>query len=401
MDATDRQNSPKIRIQSIDVMRGFTLFLMLFVNDLFISNAPRWMLHTEAEVDGLGLSDWVFPGFLFMVGISIPYAFAGRIKKGDSRSSILYHIILRSVSLIIIGLLVVNASRVNAELTGLTSLQWRFLLYICVFLVWNAYAGGTNKWIFTLLKCMGIGGIIALAYFFTAGTTASPEWLIKSWWGILGLIGWGYLACALVYFFIGKNWFGLIGIWFVFLFLNCCSSLGVLDFLAPYTSYINILVQGNVPLIVTTGLLVGVLISYYADRPRKLLTYLIYFSLTCLLLGLFLRNWFIFSKILATPSWGLFCNGISIGLFALIYYLIDVRKIPLYTQLFEKAGKNALTTYLAPDFIYFFVWGFGIPIFFHKQMDSMWAVLVGSLLWAYGMLWFSVLLNKLYIRLKL
>lgn len=401
MDAAQQQNPAKIRIRSIDIMRGLTLFLMLFVNDLFVSNAPAWMLHTEAEVDGLGLSDWVFPGFLFMVGISIPYAFAGRIKKGDSRSSILYHIIIRSVSLIVIGLLIVNASRVNAELTGLTSLQWRFLLYVCIFLVWNQYPAGANKWMITLLKCLGIGGIIALAYFFTAGTTASPDWLIKSWWGILGLIGWGYLSCALVYFFIGKNWFGLVGIWFAFLFLNCCSSLGFLDFLAPYTSYIDILVQGNVPLIVTTGLFVGALVSHYADRPRKLLTYLICFSLTCLLLGLFLRNWFIFSKILATPSWGLFCNGISIGLFALIYYFIDFRKIQLYTGLFEKAGKNALTTYLAPDFIYFIVWGFGVPIFLYKQTDSMWLVIVGSLLWAYAMLWFSVLLNKLYIRLKL
>src|SRR5690606_32734684 len=149
------------------------------------------------------------------------------------------------------------------------------------------------------------------------------------------------------------------------------------------------------------GLLVGVLVSSYASQPKKLLLYLVCFSLFSLLLGLMLRNWFIFSKILATPSWGLFCNGISIGLFALIYYLIDVLKISFFTSVFEKAGRNALTTYLAPDFIYFIVWGFGLPLFFYKQTDAMWLVLVGSFIWAYVMLWFSILLNKLYIQLKL
>ena len=401
MDVTHQQNTPKLRIQSIDIMRGLTLFLMLFVNDLYVASAPVWMLHTEANVDGLGLSDWVFPGFLFMVGMSIPYAFAGRIKKGDSKISMGYHILTRSASLILIGVLIVNSSRVNPELTGMSSLWWRFLLYSCIFLVWNNYPAGKKVWIFKTLKMVGILGLISLAYLFSAGTSAEPSWLIKSWWGILGLIGWGYLTCALVYFFIGNNWFGLVGAWCFFLILNCCSGLGYLDFLASYTSYIDILLQGNVPLIVTSGLLVGMLVSRYRMQARKLLIWLVCFSLFSLLLGLFLRNWFIFSKILATPSWGLFCNGISIALFALIYYLIDVRKLSLCSGVFEKAGRNALTTYLAPDFIYFFVWGSGFPLFFYKQGDAMWLVLLGSFIWAYAMLWFSIFLNKLYIQLKL
>ena len=63
------------RIMSIDIMRGLTLFLMLFVNDLYEPGVPYWLVHTKADVDGMGLADWVFPGFLFMVGMSVPYAF--------------------------------------------------------------------------------------------------------------------------------------------------------------------------------------------------------------------------------------------------------------------------------------------------------------------------------------
>ena len=61
-----------VRISSIDIMRGLTLLLMLFVNDLNMKVAPAWMGHTKADFDGMGLADWVFPGFLFMVGMAIP-----------------------------------------------------------------------------------------------------------------------------------------------------------------------------------------------------------------------------------------------------------------------------------------------------------------------------------------
>jgi|GEM_PF-3977448 len=47
------------RILSIDIMRGLTLFLMLFVNDVFMPGVPKWIGHTEADVDGMGLADWV------------------------------------------------------------------------------------------------------------------------------------------------------------------------------------------------------------------------------------------------------------------------------------------------------------------------------------------------------
>ena len=66
------------RISSIDIMRGLTLVLMLFVNDLNMNVAPAWLGHRAAEFDGMGLADWVFPGFLFIVGMAIPFAFSKR-----------------------------------------------------------------------------------------------------------------------------------------------------------------------------------------------------------------------------------------------------------------------------------------------------------------------------------
>jgi predicted acyltransferase len=73
------------RIRSIDAFRAVTMFLMIFVNDLDgIPNTPTWLKHAGSNVDALGLADTIFPAFLFIVGLSIPFAFQNRLKQGDN-----------------------------------------------------------------------------------------------------------------------------------------------------------------------------------------------------------------------------------------------------------------------------------------------------------------------------
>ncbi|WP_313260313.1 DUF5009 domain-containing protein [Sphingobacterium sp.] len=391
----------KLRVRAIDIMRGLTLFLMLFVNDLFMPGVPKWLLHTEAEVDGMGLADWVFPGFLFMVGMAIPYAVAARRKIGEPTWQIWFHIISRSISLIIIGLLVVNSSSLNPQMTGMNKLLWLGLVYICIFLIWNNYPKDRNKNLFVGLKLLGIVGLLGLAYVFRAGTPESPAWFEKSWWGILGQIGWGYLVAGSVYLLLrDKLWAAFLAIVF-FLFLNVASLSGWIPQMFSFQEFFDVVLHGNVPMIVLSGMAATLIVKKYAVDWKKLAINLAMYGLISLIAGLTFHQWFIVSKIQATPSWGLLCNGISILLFVLVYYFIDVRGNSRYSRLFELAGQNSLTTYLAPDLIYFLVWGFGIPLFFYKQVDHMWLAVLGSLLWAYAMLWFGILLNRFGIKLKL
>ncbi len=391
----------KLRVRAIDIMRGLTLFLMLFVNDLFIPGVPKWLLHTEADVDGMGLADWVFPGFLFMVGMAIPYAVAARRKIGEPTWQIWFHIISRSISLIIIGLLVVNSSSLNPEMTGMNKLLWIGLVYVCIFLIWNNYPKDRNKNLFIGLKLLGIVGLLGLAYIFRAGTPESPTWFEKSWWGILGQIGWGYLVAGSVYLLLqDKLWAAFLAIIF-FLFLNVASLSGWIPQLFSFQEFFDVVLHGNVPMIVLSGMAATLIVKKYSKDWKKLAIYLSMYGLISLLVGLVFHQWFIVSKIQATPSWGMLCNGISIMLFVLVYYFIDVRRYNKFSRLFELAGQNSLTTYLAPDLIYFLVWGFGIPLFFYKQPDQMWLAVLGSLLWAYLMLWFGILLNRFGIKLKL
>ena len=85
---------------SIDMLRGLTMLLMVFVNDLWtVGGVPHSLEHFERFEDGMGLSDIVFPMFLFAMGMSIPYAIERRFSKGFSGESTLGHILSRTLAL--------------------------------------------------------------------------------------------------------------------------------------------------------------------------------------------------------------------------------------------------------------------------------------------------------------
>jgi predicted acyltransferase len=117
--------------------------------------------------------------------------------------------------------------------------------------------------------------------------------------------------------------------------------------------------------------------------------------------GFVLRNWFIISKIKATPSWGMICIGISIVVFMFLYLIVDVWGRKKWASVFTLAGQNSLTTYLAPDILYHLIWMTSIPVLFYKQVELQWIVVSGSVVWAFAMIGFAALLAKIGIRLKL
>ncbi len=116
------------------------------------------------------------------------------------------HIVIRSVSLIIIGVLSLNSGRVNAEFTGMSENLWSILMLIGVFLIWNKYAE-TDRNFFTIagLRLAGVALLVFLVFRFKSGQMVNNGSLITGWWGILGLIGWGYLVSALLYLAVRDN----------------------------------------------------------------------------------------------------------------------------------------------------------------------------------------------------
>jgi heparan-alpha-glucosaminide N-acetyltransferase len=378
------------RISSIDIMRGLTLVLMLFVNDLYMPGVPSWLGHMAADFDGMGLADWVFPGFLFMVGMAIPFSIGKRIAEGQSTYTIVRHIVIRSVSLIIIGVLMLNSGRVNPEFTGMGKNLWAILMYTGVFLIWNNYKENEKNF-FTIagLRLAGIALLVVLIYKFRSGEFENNGSLITGWWGILGLIGWGYLVSAFVYLAVRDSILNTVVAFFFFLALNILSKLDLLYSLNIVKPIFGVIIEGNVPLIVLSGVLTTLILKKYSkEKYQTAIATIIIGGILSIFAGFILRNWFIISKIQATPSWGLICNGISMILFALLYWIVDIRRLTCWT-------------YLAPDIIYYLIWSTGIPILIYKQSGIPIIVIAGSVIWALLMVGLTALLVRYNIKLKL
>ncbi len=384
-------------------MRGATLLLMLFVNDLNMDVAPAWLGHMKADFDGMGLADWVFPGFLFIVGMAIPFAFSRRFSRGDSTYDISRHIITRSISLLVIGVLMLNTGRVDAKLTGISENLWALLMYLAVFLFWNDYPN-KDKRFFTItgLKLAGIGLLVLLVFKFRSGQPVNNGSLITGWWGILGLIGWGYLVSAFTYVVCRDSILNTSLVTLFFLALNILSGLKMLDYLNPVKPFLGVIIDGNVPFIVLSGLTAGLILKKFpVEQFKKVIPIFIGLGLFCILSGFILRKWFIISKIQATPSWGMLCNGISFLVFTFLYWLLDVKKIKGWAGFLRPAGENSLTTYLAPDILYYLIWMTGIPVLIYKQSTEPIVVVAGSIAWALLMVGLTALLARIHIRLRL
>src|SRR3977135_3698355 len=127
------------RLYSIDVLRALTMFFMIFVNDLgTLKDIPAWLEHATAQEDKLGFADPIFPATLFIVGLSIPFAIANRLQKGDAPLTIGKHILLRSLALIVMGVFHVNMESYN-RMAILPKVVWEIFITVGFFLIWLAY----------------------------------------------------------------------------------------------------------------------------------------------------------------------------------------------------------------------------------------------------------------------
>jgi hypothetical protein len=95
------------------------------------------------------------------------------------------------------------------------------------------------------------------------------------------------------------------------------------------------------------------------------------------------------------------CNGISFLVFILFYWILDVKKFTGWAVFLKPAGENSLTTYLAPDILYYLIWMSGISVLFYKQSTEPIIVVAGSIVWALLMVGLTALLAKVHIRLRL
>src|SRR6476620_2185184 len=129
------------RILSIDAFRGITILVMIFVNELAgIHDIPKWMKHMPRDADAMSFVDVVFPAFLFIVGMSIPFAINQRLKKGATFTQLWQHILFRTLGLLVLGFFMVNAEGgYDEKAMGISINLWSILFFAAVILIWKVY----------------------------------------------------------------------------------------------------------------------------------------------------------------------------------------------------------------------------------------------------------------------
>ena len=71
----------------------------------------------------MGLADVVFPAFLFIVGLSLPFAVDNRRKKGDTTWQLVKHVLARTFALLVMGVFFVNGETLYSAATGMPGLR--------------------------------------------------------------------------------------------------------------------------------------------------------------------------------------------------------------------------------------------------------------------------------------
>lgn len=106
--------TPSGRLASLDILRGFDLFLLVFFQPVFVAlahclNLP-WLNTVLYQFDhevwvGFRFWDIIMPLFLFMTGVSMPFSFS-KFKDDSNKGAIYRKIIKRFILLFIFGMIV-------------------------------------------------------------------------------------------------------------------------------------------------------------------------------------------------------------------------------------------------------------------------------------------------------
>lgn len=192
------------RILSLDIFRGFTMAVMIFVNDIGeMGGLPAWSHHYPAHVDAMSYVDMVYPFFLFAVGLSLPLAVRQRLRRDPSIPRLSLHILSRVVALVALGLIIANVPFVYAPATHMRGSIWALLALVGGILFLNVYPQSLTSTARPLVLALRGLGLALVVLMFALFRRQLPDgrlaWIDFSYPEILGLIGLTYLGVCLLY----------------------------------------------------------------------------------------------------------------------------------------------------------------------------------------------------------
>ena len=316
----DARKNSSPRLMCLDIYRGLMVAGMIVVDNPGSDERAYWpIMHTKWN--GWTPADFIFPSFLFLVGISMVYSFAARRERGETKRQIFAHAIKRSLFLIAIGLLV-NAS----PIIGLDLHTWRFegvtqRIGICYFFaaILELWAGRREQWV-ALGACLV--GYWALLRFVPVPGAGVPGRDIPFMDQVQNLPAWLDRKLFMGHLYDGNR-----------------DPEGIIH---------------TIPAIGTT--LIGVLTGHWLRKQRdvrKLIAGMALSGILGILSGEILNRWFPINKNLWTSSFVLFSGGLALLFLCLLYWIVEVKRWRgVWTMPILVFGMNAIAGFVADSLIY-------------------------------------------------
>jgi len=344
------------------------------------------------------------PWFLFAVGLSIPFALENRLNSNEKSLTIWISILIRTISLLIMGLFHMNMEMYNHDLSILSKPVYVIICSSAFFMIWNRYptTRTDKKNLNKALPVLGLIILVGMFLIFKGENYDGSEVGFKThWWGILGLIGWVYLIAASMHLIFKRSMLAMIIAFFACFTLNIISSSGIPYNIFSWQGGNWIPGSGGLQALTFGGIITSLLLIKYSetDNIRFLYTFLFSMGVISFFGGLAFREQFIISKIGGTPTWVLISLSSSLFLFIFIHWIIEVKDTISWYRPIKTAGTATLTCYLIPYFYYSFrtIFGIELPVFLTTGLIG----LIKSLIYSFIIIGISWSLTRLKIQLKI
>jgi predicted acyltransferase len=296
------------RLMSLDVFRGATMAAMLLVN-----NPGDWgNLYSQldhAAWNGWTFTDLIFPFFLWIVGVAIPLSMGRRLEQGEPRSKAVWRIVRRSAIIIALGVML----------------------------------NGFPHYAFSTLRFSGVLQRIGVCYLFASlifintgigGQAITAICLLTGYWLLMALMpvpGWGrgllsehgnfseYVDTLLLH---GHTW-------------------------RETKTYDPEGIISTLPAIATVlfGIMSGHLLRARLGAAEKT-AWLFVAGNFLLLTGEIMNYWLPINKKLWTSSYAVFMAGMAMNVFAICYWLVDVKEHKTWARPLAIYGMNAITVFV-------------------------------------------------------
>jgi predicted acyltransferase len=296
------------RLVSLDVFRGLTVAGMVLVNNPGSWSHIYWPLE-HAEWNGWTPTDLVFPFFLFIVGVAIPLGLGKRIERGDPFRKLFLKILYRTVIIFALGEFLAGFPYFHLATMRIPGVLQR--IAVCYFFASLIYLKTRPRTQIIIGVALLVAYCLLMKYVPVPGFGSgdlSKEGSLASWIdrGIFGPHIWKQ---GVVY-----DPEGLL------------STMGALA-----TTLL--------------GVLTGNRLRCETRTPIEKVVHMFIAGACCVMIGWAWNPWFPINKSLWTSSYVFFTGGLALQLFALCYWLIDIKGYRAWAKPFVVFGVNAIVLF--------------------------------------------------------